>query len=146
MTYLLTAVRTYVRSCMKHSYRPVPIYLFYGASLRPISTAVNRSNEKQINRHRTVCCRLDIILTSCATAGMSYHKFNYRLIENTQPYLQRHRIYRYTECSAAKPTVLRYLNRPVMIHGPRTLGTSSLHHSVFPPHTFPPPPICNRGG
>jgi hypothetical protein len=54
-------------------------------------------------------CRLDLmvlcILTSCATAGMLYHKFNYRLIETTQPYFKSHWIFCYTECSAVKLTV-----------------------------------------
>jgi hypothetical protein len=50
-------------------------------------------------------CRLDIIslctVTSCATAGMMYHKFNYRLIETEETYFKRPRIYHCTECSAA---------------------------------------------
>jgi hypothetical protein len=45
------------------------------------------------------------ILTSCATAGMLYHKFNYRLIEIIVSYFKRQRTSGYTECSAAKLTV-----------------------------------------
>jgi hypothetical protein len=56
--------------------------------------------------HVFMRCRLDImvlcILTSCATAGMLYHKFNYRLIETTQTYFKRHWTFGYTECSTVK--------------------------------------------
>jgi hypothetical protein len=59
-------------------------------------------------------CRLDIIslctVTSCATAGMSYHKFNYRLIETKETDFKRPRIYHYTECGAEKHAVSGFPN------------------------------------
>jgi hypothetical protein len=94
-------------------------------------------------------CRLDLmvlcILTSCATAGMLYHKFNYRLIETTHkgvynlytPLLhrltltKRHWILSYTECSAVKLTVFEISQQkpPVLRfrqqRGTRNPGTSS---------------------